>query len=115
MQRCYDLLDSHGVFVMNMAVSFDGVGSKFVWAEYVTLKSVFPQVEVFAIASTKNAEGNENIEIIASKDASIDLQNAIARVAPDIAAERVTPPTASVRGQVFTDDFAPAEQYYLGF
>jgi spermidine synthase len=114
MRRCADLLDEDGILAMNTIASTSGDGSRFVWAEYVTLRAVFPQVEVFLVQDPTRPDVVQNVSLIASKDPSIDLAAAIQRAAPDLAKNRVTGVEPPAGTSVMTDDFAPADQLLLG-
>ncbi len=114
MKRCYDVLGEHGVLAVNTIGSVSGPGSKFVWAEYATLKAVFPQVAVFAADSPNNPSEVQNMCMIASKDASTDLVAAVQRVSPGLAANRIAFPRVPEGTRILTDDFAPVDQYLIG-
>ena len=114
MKLCYDRLTSHGVLAMNLVAALDGPGDRFLWAEYVTLKSVFPHVEVFAVEQgSTDPSVVQNICIVAAKDSSVDLEAAVRRVAPDLAVRRVSPPKSRTQVPILTDDFAPVDQYLI--
>lgn len=116
MSECYRLLDGDGVLAMNLIASRDGAGSRFVWAEYVTLKAIFPQVEVFIVHDTDDTELVQNISIIASKSKTVNLADVVARVAPELASQRL-PESELPEGfnsiRLITDDFAPVDQYLM--
>lgn len=113
MQRCYDLLSSDGILAMNLITSAEGPGSRLLWAEYRTLKAVFPQVEVFAVFDGDDPGAVQNMAVIAGKNASVDLLARLSAVAPDLTARRIAPPPEAASLPVITDDFAPVDQYLL--
>lgn len=116
MRNCYRLLDSDGVVAMNIVASADGPGSRFLWAEYVTLKQVFPQVEVFAVFDAGSPDEIQNVSVIASKSETVDLLETLKGISPDLTARRIDPATmsTSVAGaRLITDDFAPVDQYLM--
>jgi spermidine synthase len=105
MQHCYDVLTDDGVLVVNVIGSASGPGSEFVWAEVATLKTVFPQVELFLV---------QNVSIVASKSRTIDLGRAMDEASPGLARRRVDLKTMPDGTRVITDDFAPVDQYLMG-
>ncbi|MHB1340845.1 MAG: fused MFS/spermidine synthase [Coriobacteriia bacterium] len=116
MRHCSRLLDDDGVVAMNIVASAEGPGSRFLWAEYITLKSVFPQVEVFAVYDAASPTEIQNISVIAGKSESTDLLGVLGRISPDLTARRIDP--ASVKATLdsiplITDDFAPVDQYLM--
>lgn len=115
MSHCSRLLADDGVLAMNVIASTRGAGSRFLWAEYATLRAIFPNVEVFAVFDPNDTAGIQNIAIIASKDPSTDLLAALVEVSPELAARRVVPPssTGSEPTPIITDDFAPVDQYLM--
>jgi spermidine synthase len=116
MSHCYRLLDDDGVLAMNIIASPNGPGSRFLWAEYVTLQAIFPQVEVFAVFDANRPGEVQNMAVIASKSESIDLLATLKQIAPDLAARRVDPGTVSgliAGAALITDDFAPVDQYLM--
>lgn len=114
MKRAYDVLDDDGVLAMNTIASASGAGSRFLWAEYVTLKELFPQVEVYAAYDLEDASAVQNIAIIASKSETVDLAKTVERVAPELAKQRIVKPQLPQGIGVITDDFAPVDQYLMG-
>ena len=116
MQHCYRLLDDDGVLAMNVIASWEGPGSRFLWSEYVTLKEVFPHVEVFAVYDATLPGEIQNISLIAGKDASTDLLKRLQEVSPDLTARRIDSATMAetIAGtRLITDDFAPVDQYLM--
>lgn len=115
-RHCRRLLQEDGVLVMNIVASPQGPGSRFLWAEYVTLKSVFPQVEVFAVYDETKLTEIQNISIIASNDESGDLMETLRGISPERAGHRIDPATmteAIAVAPLLTDDFAPVDQYLM--
>lgn len=113
-QRAYDLLDDDGVLVMNVIASPDDERARFFDALYATIDDVFPQVRAFRVQ-----EGDEgallNTSIIAVKNPDTDIAAALAKSHPEVVArmyEGYEPPAGTT---LFTDDFAPVDQYLLGF
>jgi predicted membrane-bound spermidine synthase len=113
MQRCYDLLGDKGTLAMNIVGSPTGPGSRFLWAEYATLKKVFPQVKVFAVYDPNQTGEIQNMSVIASKDRTADLAQSLSELAPESMAHRVLPPAGTDQLPLITDDFAPVDQYLM--
>lgn len=115
MRHCDRLLAEDGVLAMNIIAAPEGPGSRFLWAEYATLKSIFPSVEVFAVFEGGETTEVQNISIIAGKAPSADLLSALAEVSPELTARRIDPRTIPGSGDlpIITDDFAPVDQYLM--
>ena len=116
MLHCHRLLDDDGILAMNLIASVEGPGSRFLWAEYVTLKAIFPQVEVFAVYDVRDPMLVQNISVMASKSESISLIDTVERITPELAQQRI--PESSVPDDLeaiplMTDDFAPVDQYLM--
>ncbi|MBN2404733.1 MAG: fused MFS/spermidine synthase [Coriobacteriia bacterium] len=116
MRQCYRLLDDDGILAMNIIGSPQGPGSRFLWAEYVTLKSVFPHVEVFAVYDPAQPTEIQNISILAAKNGSADLLGRLQDASPDLTSRRIDPATMAetiATTPLITDDFAPVDQYLM--
>jgi transcription elongation factor len=112
MQRCADLLVDEGVLVMNMIASIEGEGSPFLASQYLTLREVFSQVEVYAVNDRAVEPGApRNVAIIATKSTSFDLRRRLDDINPKLASRRITLDTE--QGIVLTDDFAPVDQMLM--
>lgn len=116
MQMAAALLDEDGMLVMNVIAYPHGRGSDFLAAEYRTLKSVFPQVEIFAVHDKDYDDTSQNISLIATKSekSEADLTRTLSELAPDLASQRVDPGRLPDHSRILTDDFAPVDQYLLG-
>ncbi len=66
-QKNFDILNENGVFILNIISSIEGEKGKFLRAEYLTLKSVFPQVYIFPVKEPNNGETLQNIVLVAMK------------------------------------------------
>jgi len=112
MQRCADVMTEDGVLVMNMIASVKGEGSQLLASQYLTLREVFPQVEVFTVNNRTIEEGlPRNIAIIATKDDVFDLQRKLEQLNPQLASQRVNLDISEA--MVLTDDFAPVDQMLI--
>ena len=83
-------------------------------AEYATLKTIFPQVAVFAVQDPADATRVQNLSMIATKDASMDLSAEVRRLAPSLATHRLAGYQAPEGTPLITDDYAPVDQYIIG-
>lgn len=111
MRSCFDVLAPDGLLVMNVIASPQGAGSRFVAAEYATLATIFPQVNLYAVYELTQAEAVQNISIIATKAprSQLDLTGALRAVSPELTSRQIDP--ASLPDAfVLTDDYAPADQ-----
>ncbi|MCL2526469.1 MAG: fused MFS/spermidine synthase, partial [Coriobacteriia bacterium] len=116
MQHAAQLLTDDGILVMNMIVSVGGEGSQFLASQYMTLRSVFPQVETYVVRAGDVEPGTpRNVSIIAKKSNAIDLRRSIEALQPELASQRIEPTSiVDVPGaMVLTDDFAPVDQMLL--
>lgn len=116
MTSAHGLLDDDGLLAMNIITSLRGPGSRFLWAEYVTLTQVFEQVEVFAVFDANDPSGVQNVSIIASKSRTADLLALLRQTSPELASRRIDPTTMAdlvEAARPITDDFAPVDQYLM--
>jgi spermidine synthase len=115
MQMCYDVLDDEGVLVMNMIASPTGAGSRFVAAQLLTIESVFPQADIFAVYDVDYTETAQNISIIASKTpaAEASLRKLLDGISPELTARRIDRADLPSDVRMLTDDFAPVDQYLM--
>jgi len=113
-QLCYDLLDDDGVLVMNVIASPDDERSRFFDSLYATISEVFPEVRAFQVQG--QAEGALlNTSIIAVKNPDVDIADTLKKSAPDVYARMYSQYAPPQEATIFTDDFAPVDQYLLGF
>ncbi|MEN8224384.1 MAG: fused MFS/spermidine synthase [Bacteroidota bacterium] len=76
-QKKFDILYEDGIVIENIIASTEGPASKFLKAEYMTFKEVFPQVLLFACHDPDNAGQLQSISLVALKsDKSINFTNA---------------------------------------
>lgn len=113
-QRCYDALSDDGVLAMNVIASPYDDRKEFFNSLYASIRSVFPTVQAFEV-ETGSSEGIRNTSIIAMKRPGVDLPAALAKVSPDKVSHLYAGYAPPQGTKVFTDDFAPVDQYLLGF
>jgi len=113
-QRCYDVLASDGMVVMNVIGAPDDARSRFFSALYATIGDVFPHVAAFAVQDAP-VGGIRNTMIVAMKADDGDIGAAVAARAPAYTDHLITGWTPPAGTRILTDDFAPVDQYLLGF
>lgn len=109
-RKLYDHLTDNGVVLVNLISAIEGEGSAFLRAEYATYKSIFPQVEIFPVASPDEAETIHNIMLVASKSSA---PIAWKSDDPEITSYLVTrwPREVKTDVPILTDEHAPVDQY----
>ena len=109
-QKKYDILNDKGVVVLNIISAIEGDKGKFLRAEYLTYKSIFPQVYIFPVREIKNGLEVQNIILVALKSDTLpefksddfNLNGYLEhRWLKDI----------NVDMPMLTDDFAPVDYY----
>jgi spermidine synthase len=113
-QRCYDALGDDGILVMNVIGAPNDVRAEFFTALHATIGEVFPQVAAFAVQDAP-VGGIRNTMIVAAKDPETDIAAAVAERAPEFSARIIGGWAPPADTRVLTDDFAPVDQYLLGF
>jgi predicted membrane-bound spermidine synthase len=114
MTRCAERLDEDGVLVMNIIGNATYEGSRFVVAQYLTLKEVFPSVEVYYVYGIEDdAHGSQNISFMCCKKKAIDFNSQLARLSPELTRHRIDPSVFRDDVAPLTDDFAPVDQYLM--
>ena len=63
----YNLLEDDGVVLVNLISSLEGKKGKFLRAEYLTYKEIFPQVYLFPVKDKGDPYIVQNIVLIALK------------------------------------------------
>ena len=115
-QRAYDVLSDDGVVVMNVIASPQDNRRAFFNSLLATIRSVFPEVQAFQVAAGDAEEGGiKNTSIIAMKRPGANIPAALQKSAPEFASHLYSgyqPPKGT---RLFTDDYAPVDQYLLGF
>lgn len=114
-QRCYDLLSDDGVLVMNIVASPNDSRSAFFNSTFASISSVFPEVKAFKVDDTSAEGGIINTSIIAMKKPGSDIGAVLAEKAPEMASRMYVGYQPPAGTKIFTDDFAPVDQYLLGF
>lgn len=66
-QKKYDILNNGGVVILNIISSIEGKRGKFLRAEYITYKSIFPQVYLFPVRQPADGKEVQNIILVALK------------------------------------------------
>lgn len=113
-QRCYDILDDDGVLVMNVIASPTDERARFFDSLFATIAAVFPEVQAFSVQSS-GEQGLQNTAIVAVKNPDTDIVGLLQAKAPEFAARAIVGYEPPPGARVFTDDYAPVDQYLLGF
>ena len=111
---CADVLDDDGVLVMNVIASPTDSRAPFFHALYATIEDVFPQVAAFRVQG-EDGDGPHNTMIVALKNPDGDIMEAVQKTAPQYAANLLAGYKPPAGTRILTDDFAPVDQYLLGF
>jgi spermidine synthase len=111
-QKKYKILNDDGVVILNIISAVDGEKGEFLRAEYVTYKSIFPQVYLFLVNVQNNGKPVQNIILVALKsekkpdfNSTDQTMNAYLRHLWQNELPADLP--------VLTDDYAPVD-YYIG-
>jgi len=111
-QKKFDILNNQGIVILNIISSMEGEKSLFLRAEYVTYRSIFPQVFLFPVRDFDNGEEVQNIILVALK--SKDKQN-IAFNSDDLELngylQHLWKKEIDTNIPILTDDYAPVDYY----
>ena len=108
-EKSYQTLNKNGVILVNIVSSLEKKGSKFLEAEYLTYKKIFPQVYLFALG-TKNKNQIQNILLVAIKsDKKIELKGDDKKFSEYLSKNIEIHPAKNT--PILTDDFSPTDQY----
>ena len=114
-QHAYDALGPDGVLVMNIVASPSDSRKAFFNSTFASISSVFPEVRAFRVDDYSEAGGITNTSIVAMKRKGADIDALLAKRAPDKLARMYAGYQPPAGTKIFTDDFAPVDQYLLGF
>jgi len=115
-QEIYRLLNDNGVVLVNIFSAIEGNKGKFLRAEYLTYKQVFPQVLTFLVNSP-NPEIAQNIMLIAVKSNKNNYEQNM--LDPEIETEirgylkHLHKKEIKTDMPVLTDEYAPVDNYIL--
>lgn len=109
-EKKYDILNDNGVVVLNIISALEGKRSSFLQAEYVTYKSIFPQVYLFPVTAPDDGSQVQNIILVALKsdksqtfsDTNIELNGFLTHLWEK---------PIETNFPILTDDFAPVDYY----
>lgn len=103
-QHMYDLLTPNGIVFSDTISAITGEKGKIFRAQYYTYKSVFPYVYIFPSDDPEHGDNVQNTIIVAAKKPFAFKTNH-PQWKKDVAKDTA----------IFTDNFAPIEQYALAF
>jgi len=109
-ERYHKLLADDGVVLMNTLCSIDGDAGRFLRAEYVTFKMVFPQVFLFPVVAPDDGSRWQNIMLVALKSKEKPALNSDNPDLNELLSHLWTGPIAQDLPHLM-DDFAPVERY----
>lgn len=108
-KRMDDILNEDGVVIMNIVVSID---SEFLKTEYITYKSVFPQVYLFALGSSEDRSMLQNIMLVALKSyKQPDFQSDDTEVNSYL--QKILKEEIKTNLPILTDNYAPVDHYMM--
>ena len=115
MQRCYDQLSDDGILAFNIIAHATGPGSRYVAAQYRTLKEVFPHVQMYYVHGGLGAdlERAQNISIICTKEKEGDFGARLQALDPVLTGSPIDPAVLHNDVRSLTDDFAPVDQLLM--
>lgn len=112
-QKKYNILNDNGVVILNTISSFSGDKGRFLRAEYLTYKSIFPQVYLFPVKDVKDENVVQNIILVAIKSDKIptfsDDDSKLNEYLQHLWTKEIKQDVP-----VLTDDFAPVDYYVNG-
>lgn len=109
-QRVFDALSDDGVVIVNIITAISGKKGRFLRAVRATYADVFPTVALFPLGSPNDAEGMQNVMLVAKKNGPLpDALPADPELALFVSRKLAAPLANDV--PVLTDEFAPVERY----
>ena len=109
-QKKHDILSDDGVVILNIISSLQGEPSQFLQAEYITYKSIFPQVLVYPVTNPNDPSVVQNIMLIALKsETPPPLSSGDLALQPYLEHLWTEPIVTDL--PILTDDFAPVDYY----
>lgn len=116
-QTAYDKLNDNGVFVMNIIGSLDTRPPSLIYAEIRTLRSVFPNVYLFAVDSTTSPHAQNLILVAHKSDQKITFNPEELATSRYEVVRTLNEHVVDVDGvnfsqyPIITDDYAPVESW----
>lgn len=115
LKKCDLSLTDRGIVFANIISSLDGESSKFLNSEYLTFKSVFPRVYVYAVTNSTDSKAIQNYVLIGSKvDTEKPMVTTDLELRKYLGNDISSDSRLGANGIVLTDDFAPVEQQLIG-
>lgn len=110
--KMHDLLNENGVVISNIVSAVEGEKGKFLRAEYLTYRQVFPQVYIFLVYGERDGFRVGNIMLVAFKS-SREVQFTSENSEFDRYLKNVWTQGIEADVPILTDDYAPVEQYAI--
>jgi len=114
-QEMYRLLNDNGVVLVNILSAIEGDKGKFLRAEYLTYKQIFPQVLLFPVRSL-NSETIQNIMFVAIKSDENDYEQKILENLDfeiEMYLQHLYKKRVKTDLPILTDEYAPVDNYIL--
>ena len=109
-QGNYDALNENGVVIANIISGIEGKRGKFLRAEYLTYKSIFPQVYIFPVQSKDDGNSLQNIILVALKSKNRATLKSDDPVLQEYLSH-VWKKKIAADVPILTDDYAPVAHY----
>ena len=109
-RKLYERLAADGVVLMNILASIEGDRGRFLRAEHVTFKAVFPQVYLFPVAYPTNGMSWQNVMLVALKSSAPARLTSSNPELDELLRHRWQGPVADDVPPL-TDDYAPVDRY----
>jgi spermidine synthase len=108
-QKIYDSLNDDGAVLVNLISAIDGYKGEFLRAEYATYKSIFPEVQVFAVRNPLDNLNSQNLMLVALKQKRAEWTSDN----PEFQTYLTRRWTRAIFTDlpILTDDFAPTDNY----
>lgn len=110
-EEMYNSLNNEGVVLSNIIASFSGEKSKFLQAEYLTFKKVFPQVYLLRVDDT-DLDSIQNIMLVALKSDKIPVFESDNEEF-DKYLKRLYKEEIEENYPIITDNYAPVDYYMM--
>lgn len=107
----YNSLDDQGIVLANIISTRDKNTNRFLQAEFVTYKAVFPQVLLFSVGEKDDPGHLQNFMLLALKGDKIPAYNNPDTTLQAYLANRITDFSVSEDTEVLTDEYAPVDFY----
>ncbi|MFH1890534.1 MAG: fused MFS/spermidine synthase [Candidatus Kuenenbacteria bacterium] len=109
-KKKYDLLNQNGLVILNIISAMGGEKNKFLKAEYLTYKKIFPQVYLFPVQYPFDEEKIQNVILVALKSEQIPSFESPDKTINKYLQHRWRKEIKTDL-PILTDDYAPVDYY----